>query len=78
MIHAVAPVRDQQGWSNVMYIPAAPLCEKNRLYARHVAQALAQGHSPGDFPPEHYEAAWDQRFRPEDLNLNGRRSLDLA
>nr|WP_154928862.1 DUF1479 domain-containing protein [Pantoea agglomerans] len=78
VIHAVAPVRDQQGWSNVMYIPAAPLCEKNRLYARHVAQALAQGHSPGDFPPEHYEAAWDQRFRPEDLNLNGRRSLDLA
>lgn len=28
VIHAVAPVEDQQGWGNVMYIPAAPMCEK--------------------------------------------------
>ncbi len=28
VIHSVAPVENQQGWGNVMYIPAAPLCEK--------------------------------------------------
>ena len=33
MIHSVAPVNDQQGWGNVMYIPAAPWCEKNARYA---------------------------------------------
>jgi hypothetical protein len=61
-----------------MYIPAAPMCEKNRAYARRVAEALEQGRSPADFPPEDYEAEWEQRFMPEDLNLNGRRSLNLA
>lgn len=28
VIHSVAPVENQQGWGNVMYIPAAPMCEK--------------------------------------------------
>ena len=78
VIHAVAPVENQQGWGNVMYIPAAPMCEKNRAYARLVAQALEQGRSPADFPPEDYEAGWQQRFMLDDLNQNGRRSLDLA
>lgn len=78
VIHAVAPVENQQGWGNVMYIPAAPMCDKNRAYARQVAQALEQGRSPADFPPENYEANWQQRFTLADLNLNGRRALDLA
>ena len=33
MIHAVAPVTNQQGWGNVIYIPAAPQCAKNDEYA---------------------------------------------
>ena len=37
LIHGVAPVEQQQGWGNVMYIPAAPRCEKNMAYARLVA-----------------------------------------
>lgn len=78
IIHSVAPVEDQQGWGNVMYIPAAPLCEKNRAYATQVAQALEQGRSPGDFPPEDYEATWENRFTPADLNLHGRRALGLS
>lgn len=78
VIHAVAPVENQQGWGNVMYIPAAPLCEKNRAYARRVALALEQGRSPDDFPPEDYEIDWQQRFTLADLNAHGRRALDLA
>lgn len=77
VIHSVAPVENQQGWGNVMYIPAAPLCEKNAAYASNVAQALASGASPGDFPPEDYETHWRNRFTPEALNANGRRSLGL-
>jgi hypothetical protein len=30
MIHSVAPVQDQQGWGNVMYIPAAPATSSTR------------------------------------------------
>jgi hypothetical protein len=78
VIHSVAPVEDQQGWGNVMYIPAAPLCEKNAAYASKVAQALATGASPGDFPAEDYETKWRDRFTLESLNANGRRSLGLG
>ncbi|MBA0038355.1 DUF1479 domain-containing protein [Pantoea sp. BIGb0393] len=77
VIHSVAPVDDQQGWGNVMYIPAAPLCEKNAAYASKVAQALASGASPGDFPQEDYETQWRDRFTLNALNANGRRSLGL-
>lgn len=77
VIHSVAPVENQQGWGNVMYIPAAPMCEKNAAYASKVAQALATGASPGDFPPEDYEMPWRDRFTLDALNANGRRSLGL-
>ncbi|PZD67230.1 DUF1479 domain-containing protein [Pantoea ananatis] len=77
LIHAVAPVENQQGWGNVMYIPAAPMCDKNRAYAHQVASALEQGHSPADFPPEHYEAGWRNRFTLADLNSVGKRGLGL-
>lgn len=77
VIHSVAPVQDQKGWGNVMYIPAAPLCPKNVGYAHKVAQAFAEGLSPPDFPRENYEQAWKQRFMPSDLNAIGRKSLGL-
>ncbi|ADU71290.1 DUF1479 domain-containing protein [Pantoea sp. At-9b] len=78
VIHAVAPVEDQQGWGNVMYIPAAPLCDKNLRYAEKVANALDFGISPPDFPREDYERDWQERFTTADLNAIGRRSLGLA
>lgn len=77
VIHAVAPVRDQEGWGNVMYIPAAPMCEKNARYAELVAKDFETGRSPRDFPEEHYETDWKHRFTEEDLNENGRRGLGL-
>ncbi|MET7289255.1 DUF1479 domain-containing protein [Streptomyces sp. NPDC005573] len=77
MIHSVAPVTDQKGWGNVMYIPAAPWCSRNESYAADVREAFATGSSPGDFPEEHYERAWTGRFGPEDLNDTGRRGLGL-
>ncbi|OON37967.1 hypothetical protein BTJ39_19310 [Izhakiella australiensis] len=77
VIHSVAPVENQQGWSNVMYIPAAPACQKNLAYAEKVRQAFNKGESPTDFPPEHYEQNWSDRFQPDDLNENGRRALGI-
>ncbi|MGE0971254.1 DUF1479 domain-containing protein [Klebsiella sp. WOUb02] len=77
VIHSVAPVENQQGWGNVMYIPAAPLCEKNLAYAHKVKIALEKGASPGDFPREDYEADWQARFTLDDLNVHGKRALGI-
>jgi hypothetical protein len=78
VIHGVAPVENQQGWGNVMYIPAAPWCPRNEQYAASVREAFLAGDSPSDFPEEHYERDWPDRFRPEQLNETGRRGLGMA
>jgi Protein of unknown function (DUF1479) len=78
MVHSVAPVQNQQGWGNVMYIPAAPWCPRNEEYAPLVREAFRTGSSPRDFPDENYECDWPNRFRPGDLNETGRRGLGLA
>jgi len=78
MIHNVAPVTDQQGWGNVMYIPAAPWCPRNERYAATVLEALKTGSSPDDFPEEHYERSWPNRFHVDDLNEFGRSAIGLA
>ena len=77
MIHSVAPVHDQQGWGNVMYIPATPWCTPNAAYASAVLQALKTGMSAPDFPGEHYERDWVGRFTIDDLNEVGRASVGL-
>jgi hypothetical protein len=77
MIHSVAPVQNQKGWGNVMYIPAAPWCPRNEQYAKAVRKAFMTGSSPSDFPDENYERDWPNRFRSEDLNGTGRRGLGL-
>jgi hypothetical protein len=77
MIHSVAPIKNQQGWGNVMYIPAAPWCGKNEDYSRLVREAFLAGRSPYDFPEEDYEVDWPNRFQPSQLNEIGRRGLGL-
>jgi hypothetical protein len=76
--HGVAPVEDQRGWGNVMYIPAAPWCPRNEAYAARVREAFLAGDSPSDFPEEHYERDWPDRFQPGQLNETGRRGLGMA
>ena len=78
MVHSVAPVQNQKGWGNVMYIPAAPWCPRNEQYAPSVREAFRAGSSPSDFPDENYERDWRGRFRFEDLNQIGRRGLGLS
>jgi len=77
MIHGVAPVQNQKGWGNVMYIPAAPWCPRNERYAADVREAFRTGSSPSDFPDENYERDWANRFTAADLNHTGRRGLGL-
>jgi Protein of unknown function (DUF1479) len=77
LIHSVGEVTGQQGWGNVMYIPAAPYCAKNAAYARACGQAFRTGASPGDFAAEDYETTWTGRATVADLSDTGRRQLGL-
>ncbi|NNG39900.1 DUF1479 domain-containing protein [Flexivirga sp. ID2601S] len=77
LVHGVDSVVDQQGWGNVMYIPAAPWCPKNERYAVSVREAFRSGDSPADFPAEHYERDWAGRFTEAELNRTGRRGMGL-
>jgi hypothetical protein len=77
MIHSVGPVTDQQGWGNVMYIPASPHCEKNAAYAAKCGQAFLTGASPSDFAGEDYEVDWVGRATVDDLRPIGRAQLGL-
>jgi len=77
MIHSVGPVTGQQGWGNVMYIPAAPHCRKNVAYAQQCGQAFLAGTSPSDFAAEDYEVSWTGRATVDDLSPVGREQLGL-
>jgi hypothetical protein len=77
LIHSVGSVTDQKGWGNVMYIPAAPHCEKNVTYARACGKDFLTGSSPGDFAAEDYERTWSGRATPNDLSPAGRSQLGL-
>ena len=61
-----------------MYIPAAPWCPRNERYAAIVRDAFLTGSSPDDFPAEHYERNWPNRFQPNQLNQAGQRGLGLS
>ncbi len=78
VIHAVEDRHDGQGWSNVMYIAAAPDCAKNRAYLAAQAAAFAEGKSPPDFPADHFEASFPDRALPEQLSPLGRAQLGLV
>ena len=43
-----------------------------------VREAFLAGDSPSDFPEEHYEREWPDRFQPEQLNETGRRGLGMS
>jgi uncharacterized protein DUF1479 len=78
MIHSVGSVTDQQGWGNVMYIPASPYCEKNAAYAAACGQAFLAGTSPTDFAAEDYEVDWVGRPTAAELSETGRAQLGLG
>ncbi len=77
MIHSVGAVTGQRGWANVMYIPAAPYCEKNAAYAQACGEAFLTGASPGDFAAEDVETGWTGRATVDDLSETGRKQLGL-
>ncbi len=75
--HAVEDRHTGAGYSNVMYIGAAPECDKNRAFLTKQAQAFLEGKSSPDFAAEDYEVAFENRATQADLTAQGRRQMGL-
>jgi len=77
LIHAVEPVHTGRANSNVMYIPAAPDCPRNRAFLPRQFASFAAGTSPPDFPPDDLEVAFAGRAGMEALSALGRRQMGV-
>jgi hypothetical protein len=77
LIHAVEPAHTGRAPSNVMYIPAAPACPRNRGFLPKQLAAFEAGRSPPDFPPDDLETDFVGRASVEALSQLGRRQMGL-
>ncbi len=66
VVHAVDPEHTGEYDSNVMYIGAAPWCDKNATYLPGQWQAFVEGRTPPDFAPDDFEVDFTGRGRPQD------------
>ncbi len=76
-IHSVEDQHRGSGYSNVIYIGAAPYCSKNAAFLPKQAEAFLQGRSSPDFAPENYELDFAGRATEADLTELGRRQMGL-
>ncbi|KDQ15639.1 hypothetical protein BOTBODRAFT_108165 [Botryobasidium botryosum FD-172 SS1] len=77
-VHAVESVHRGEGDSSVLYIPAAPLTEKNMDYTARLAHAFLSGSPPEDFPGGKGEAEFVDRGNPANfLTVEGARAMAL-
>ncbi|WP_394789685.1 YbiU family protein [Rhodoferax sp.] len=74
-IHGVEDKHQGSGYSNVIYIGAAPDCAKNQAFLAKQRPAFEAGKSSPDFAPEDYEVDFEGRFTPEDLTPLGRSQM---
>jgi GNAT superfamily N-acetyltransferase len=77
IIHAVEDEHRGQGYSNVIYIAAAPWCAKNAAYLEKQAKAFLSGKSAPDFSAEDYEVDFEGRATPDDLTELGKKQMGL-
>jgi hypothetical protein len=75
VIHAVEDEHRGSGYSNVIYIGAAPDCAKNRAFQPRQAKAFLEGRSCPDFAAEDYEVDFVGRAVEADLTPLGRRQM---
>jgi len=75
VIHGVEDRHTGSGYSNVMYIGAAPACEKNETYLHKQLKAFEAGESSPDFAAENYEVDFEGRFTPDMLSPLGRAQM---
>jgi hypothetical protein len=77
IVHAVEDEHRGKGYSNVIYIAAAPWCAKNAAYLEKQKTAFLSGKSAPDFSAEDYEVDFEGRATPADLSDLGRKQMGL-
>ena len=77
IVHAVEDEHRGKGYSNVIYIGAAPHCAKNAEYLARQKAAFLKGESAPDFAPENYEVRFDGRATTDDLTELGKRQMGI-
>jgi|SRR5579863_7160528 len=78
VVHAVENEHRGTGYSNVMYIPAAPGCAKNSAYLERQALTFLSGKTPPDFPADNFEVNFVGRGVLSDLTELGRAQLGIT
>ncbi|SAK57379.1 DUF1479 domain-containing protein [Caballeronia ptereochthonis] len=78
VIHAVEDEHRGKGYSNVMYIAAAPGCAKNDEYLKRQLPAFLDGESPPDFPADNFETDFVGRGTEASLTTLGKRQLGFG
>jgi hypothetical protein len=77
IIHSVEDQHRGSGYSNVIYIGAAPYCAKNAAFLPKQAEAFLAGRSSPDFAAENYELGFAGRATEADLSELGKRQMGL-
>ncbi|MBB5399544.1 DUF1479 domain-containing protein [Paraburkholderia youngii] len=75
VIHAVEDAHRGTGYSNVMYIAAAPGCAKNDEYQKRQLPTFLRGESPPDFPADNFETDFVGRATEASLTDLGKTQL---
>jgi len=75
VIHAVEDAHRGTGYSNVMYIAAAPGCAKNDEYLKRQLPTFLRGESPPDFPADNFETDFVGRATEASLTDLGKQQL---
>jgi len=75
VVHGVEDAHTGAGYSNVMYIGAAPMCAKNARYLARQKPAFLEGRSAPDFAAENFEAEYVARGGPDMLTPLGRTQM---
>jgi len=78
IIHAVEDHHSGKGYSNVIYIGAAPYCAKNAAYLERQKVAFLSGKSAPDFSAENFEVDFEGRARVDDLTELGKKQMGLS
>jgi len=75
VIHSVENEHNGEFDSNVMYIPAAPWCEKNAQYLPQQLASFIEGRSPPDFAADDFEVDFSGRATLGTLTAGGKRQM---
>ena len=77
LTHAVEDLHEGNNFSNVMYIGASPMCNKNSDYLKTQGQRFLTGESAPDFAAENYEVNYRGRATIDDLTNLGKKQMGL-